>query len=84
MPFFLVGHLAGDGRKDKPDGELIFAGTPIYNERASQKPDSFEKSQVTARKPQRREAYLSTPQRLRGATQHGNWVFYGTVSRRGF
>jgi hypothetical protein len=32
MPFFLVGHLAGDERKEKPDGELIFAGTPIYDE----------------------------------------------------
>jgi hypothetical protein len=43
MPFFLVGHFAGDGRKEKPDGELFFAGTPIHNEKIRQKPDSFVK-----------------------------------------
>jgi hypothetical protein len=38
-----------------------------------------KKVQFTARKSQRREAYLCTPQRLRDAAQRGNWAFGGTV-----
>jgi hypothetical protein len=38
-----------------------------------------KKVQFTARKSQRREAYLCTPQRLRGAAQRRKWTFCGTV-----
>jgi len=43
MPFFLVGHFAVDERKDKQDGDLFIAATPIHDEKVSQKPESFVK-----------------------------------------
>jgi hypothetical protein len=38
-----------------------------------------KKVQVTARKSQRREGYLCTPQRLRDAAQRRNWTFYAAI-----
>jgi hypothetical protein len=85
MPFLpFGGQFAGDEQKDKPDGVLFFAGTPIHDETVSQKPDSFVKKPSYGAQASRSEAYLCTPQRLRGAAQRGNWVFCGTVSHRGF
>jgi hypothetical protein len=38
-----------------------------------------KKGQATARKSQRREAYLCTPQRLRDAAQRRNWPFCAAI-----
>jgi hypothetical protein len=39
----------------------------------------LKKVHATARKSQRREAFLGTPQRLRDAAQRRDWIFCGSV-----
>jgi hypothetical protein len=64
-----------------PALEIEKKGAPTVDEpEKSQNSDSFEDSaNFKARKSQRREAYLFTPQRLRDAAQRRNWTFCGTV-----
>jgi hypothetical protein len=56
------------------NGKIIFPGAKFDEAIKSRKPDVFEDSaEFKARKSQRREACLCTPQRLRDAAQRRNW-----------